>query len=75
MDSTELAALVLAAMAFIAGVVVGRASAVAERRRGGAGTREREGDRPLGLARPAPDRSGRRAGCGVQIPDTVCPVT
>jgi hypothetical protein len=75
MENTELAALVLAAMAFVAGVVVGRASAVTEQRRGGASTRDGEDDSPLLIARPALDRRGRPGAGGVQLPDTVCSVT
>ncbi len=74
MENTELAALVLAAMAFVAGTVVGRATARTERRRD-ARAQEREGDRPLRNTRPVPDRTGRRAGAGARTPDTVCSVT
>lgn len=73
MDNTELAALLLAAMAFIAGVVVGRATALTERRRGGKPPQEREDGSPREVVGTILDRTGH--GVGGLVRDAACSTT
>lgn len=74
MDNTELAALILAAMAFIAGVIVGRATALTERRRGGKPPHEREDESPREVVRAVLDRSVQSR-AGVPLRDAACSAT